>query len=160
MYSSLPASMEERWYLAKLPNSFREGICCTRRRLYGLARNPAPPRAVVIRIFLMPAPLDSISAKRIEILRGLAHPSRLLIAEALMDGELCVCEIRDLVGDDVSTVSKHLAILRKAGVVRSEKRGLNVYYSLGCECFAEFLRCVDSVCIRPSSSRPNRKKCC
>jgi DNA-binding transcriptional ArsR family regulator len=84
--------------------------------------------------------------------------SRLLITEALMRGELCVCEIRDLVGDDVSTVSKHLSILRSAGVLSSEKRGLNVFYRLACNCFAEFLQCVDQVCLpAPSAKKDN---CC
>ena len=114
----------------------------------------------------MPSPLDPISARRVDVLRGLAHPSRLLITEALMDGEMCVCELRELIGDDVSTVSKHLSILRQAGILRSEKRGLNVYYSLACDCFSEFLKCVDSVCPskppRPSSrlKRKEKKNCC
>ena len=111
----------------------------------------------------MPSPLDPISAKRVEVLRGLAHPSRLLITEALMDGEMCVRELRDIVGDDVSTVSKHLSILRQAGILNSQKRGLNVFYSLACDCFSEFLKCVDSVCppaSTRSSSRSKRKSCC
>ena len=111
----------------------------------------------------MLSPLDPISAKRVDVLRGLAHPSRLLITEALMDGEMCVRELRDIVGDDLSTVSKHLSILRQAGILRSQKRGLNVYYSLACDCFSEFLKCVDSVCppVSPrSSSRSKQNPCC
>jgi ArsR family transcriptional regulator len=92
----------------------------------------------------MPLPSSPSAAKRVAILKALAHPSRLLITEALMAGELCVCELRDLVGDDVSTVSKHLSILRSAGVLSAQKRGLNVYYSLACNCFGDFLACVDN----------------
>ncbi len=93
----------------------------------------------------MPATLSLPSLKRVAVLKALAHPSRLLITEALLHGERCVAELRDLVGDDVSTVSKHLSLLRAAGVLVSEKRGLNVYYRLGCDCFGDFLRCVDQV---------------
>jgi len=91
-------------------------------------------------------------SKRVSVLKALGHPSRLLITEALMHGELCVCDLRDLVGDDISTVSKHLSVLRAAGVLVSQKRGLNVYYSLACDCFGEFLRCVDQVCPPAGSS--------
>ena len=106
----------------------------------------------------MPARPSPVASKRVDVLKALAHPSRLLITEALMRGELCVCEIRDLVGDDVSTVSKHLSILRSAGVLYSEKRGLNVFYSLACNCFADFLQCVDQVCL-PAPS-PQKDNCC
>ncbi|MEY5027114.1 MAG: hypothetical protein RLZZ244_2642, partial [Verrucomicrobiota bacterium] len=104
--------------------------------------------------------LPARSQKRVAILRGLAHPSRLLIAEALMEGPLCVCEIRELVGDDLSTVSKHLAVLRRSGIVESEKRGLNVYYRLSCDCFGEFLHCVDTVCAPPTIPRSEPTSCC
>ncbi len=77
-----------------------------------------------------------------------------------MNGELCVGAIQALVGDDVSTVSKHLTILRAAGVLRSEKRGLNVFYQLGCDCFGEFLQCVDQVCPSSTSSGSKTKMCC
>ena len=100
----------------------------------------------------MPSTLSKQS-KRVSVLKALGHPTRLLITEALMHGELCVCDLRDLVGDDVSTVSKHLSVLKAAGVLVSQKRGLNVFYSLACDCFGEFLRCVDQVC-PPAGSSP------
>lgn len=84
--------------------------------------------------------------KRIEaqadIFKALGHPSRLLMVEELTRGERCVCELQALVGSDVSTVSKHLSILRGAGVVRDEKRGANVYYSLALGCVGSFLECT------------------
>ena len=80
---------------------------------------------------------------RSAVIKALGHPSRLRIAEALMKGEMCVCDLKDLVGADMSTVSKHLTLMREAGVLNCEKRGLNIYYSLACDCFADFLRCVD-----------------
>ena len=100
------------------------------------------------------------SQKRVAVLKALAHPTRLLLTERLMQGELCVGELRDLVGDDVSTVSKHLLILRHAGVVACQKRGLNVYYRLACDCFSDFLQCVDQVCPPPAMAGSGAGVCC
>ena len=85
------------------------------------------------------------SEKRVLVLKALAHPSRMRIAEALMEGERCVCDLQELVGADMSTVSKHLSLMRAAGVLACEKRGLNIYYRLACGCLGEFLRCVDEM---------------
>lgn len=82
---------------------------------------------------------------RASIIKALAHPSRVLIAEALTDGERCVCELTELVGADISTVSKHLSLMKSAGILEVEKRGLNQYYRLRCPCFTEFFRCVDFI---------------
>lgn len=60
---------------------------------------------------------------RAGVIKALAHPSRVLIAEALTDGELCVCDLTELVGADISTVSRHLSIMKTAGWVEVEKRG-------------------------------------
>ena len=82
---------------------------------------------------------------RANVIKALAHPSRVLIAETLIDGERCVCELTELVGADISTVSKHLSVMKNAGLVEIEKRGLNVYYRLRCPCLMEFFRCVDLI---------------
>lgn len=82
---------------------------------------------------------------RARIVKAMAHPSRLFIVEELSRGERCVCELRDLVGADMSTVSKHLAILRAAGIVEDTKRGAQVYYTLRCPCILNFFSCVESV---------------
>jgi DNA-binding transcriptional ArsR family regulator len=76
---------------------------------------------------------------------ALAHPIRLAIADSLRDGELCVCEIAKAVAAERSNVSRHLALMVGAGVLRSHKEGLMVYYSLRCPCILEFLSCVESV---------------
>jgi DNA-binding transcriptional ArsR family regulator len=83
--------------------------------------------------------------RRVAVIKALAHPSRLLIAEALQSGEQCVCDLRELVGSDISTVSKHLTVMREAGLLEMERRGLNVYYRLRCPCLRNFLECVDSL---------------
>jgi len=70
-------------------------------------------------------------ARRAQIVKALAHPSRLLILDELLrHGERCVCELTKLVGADMSTVSRHLAVLRVAGIVADEKRGQQVFYRL------------------------------
>ncbi len=78
-------------------------------------------------------------------MKALAHPSRLIIAEALQSGEQCVRDLRTLVGGDLSTVSKHLSVMREAGLLEMEKRGLNVFYRLRCPCLISFFECVDSL---------------
>ena len=82
---------------------------------------------------------------RARVAKALAHPSRLLMLDALQDGELCVCELTELVGSDQSTVSKHLAVLRQAGLVEDRKDGLMAYYSLRAPCLAGFWQCMESV---------------
>jgi DNA-binding transcriptional ArsR family regulator len=83
--------------------------------------------------------------RRADILKALAHPSRLLMVEELAAGERCVCELQKLVGADISTVSKHLALLRRAGIVAADKRGLQVFYRLLSPCVMNFFTCVESV---------------
>jgi len=50
----------------------------------------------------------------------------------------CVCELAEMVGTDGSTVSRHLALLKNAGIVRDEKRGAQVFYSLRVLCVLNF----------------------
>lgn len=83
--------------------------------------------------------------RRANILKALAHPSRLMMVDELANGERCVCELQELVGADISTVSKHLTVLKKAGLVESEKRGLQVFYTLLSPCVMNFFTCVESV---------------
>ena len=75
----------------------------------------------------------------------MAHPTRLFIVDELAKGELCVCEITEMVGADVSTVSKHLSVLKNAGMVQDEKRGCQVFYTLRVPCVLDFLSCVEAV---------------
>ena len=88
---------------------------------------------------------QSRSEGRAKILKALAHPSRVFIIEALNKQSHCVCELTDMIGADTSTVSKHLSILKNAGIVRDEKRGTSVYYSLQCPCVITLLGCIENV---------------
>lgn len=89
--------------------------------------------------------IRSRSRARAEVIKALAHPSRLLILERLEENEQCVSDLTDFVQADVSTVSKHLAILKAVGLVTVEKRGLQQFYSLACPCLTSFFDCVDSL---------------
>jgi len=80
-----------------------------------------------------------------KVMKALAHPTRLYLVELLASGERCVCELTEEVEAEISTVSRHLAQLRHAGVVRHEKRGLKVFYRLNCPCVLDFFTCVDGV---------------
>ena len=83
--------------------------------------------------------------ERAAVLKALAHPSRLMMIEALSHGERCVCDLTELVGHDISTVSKHLTVLRKSGIVEDNKRGKQVYYRLKVPCILNFFYCIESV---------------
>lgn len=82
---------------------------------------------------------------RAKVLKAMAHPSRLFIIEELEKGECCVCDLTEMIGADVSTVSKHLSVLRQAGIVVDDKRGNQVFYSLRVPCILNFFGCVESV---------------
>lgn len=79
------------------------------------------------------------------VLKALAHPSRLLIVQELSRGERCVCELAELVGAEMPTVSRHLALLREAGIVDDEKRGVQVFYRLKTPCVMNFFQCIAEV---------------
>jgi ArsR family transcriptional regulator len=81
--------------------------------------------------------------KRAEIVKAMAHPTRLFIIEELSRGRRCVCELTEMVGADTSTVSKHLSLLKRVGIIADEKEGLNVYYSLTVPCILNSFDCID-----------------
>ena len=82
---------------------------------------------------------------RAKIIKAMAHPTRLYVIDELSREEKCVCELTTMIGADISTVSKHLAILKGAGLVQDEKRGVQVFYKLRVPCVLDFLNCVETV---------------
>ena len=85
------------------------------------------------------------SEARAKILKALAHPSRIFIVEKIKDKPYCVCELADMIGVDQSTISKHLALLKNAGIIEDKKEGTSVYYSLRCKCIMDFIGCIENV---------------
>ena len=82
---------------------------------------------------------------RANVLKALAHPTRLWIIDKLAEGERCVCEFADAIDADFSTVSKHLSVLKNAGIVADDKRGKQVFYRLKAPCVLNFIKCVEAV---------------
>ena len=87
------------------------------------------------------------------ILKALAHPTRLFIVDRLSLGEACVCELQQLCGADMSTISKHLRVLRTAGLVQDDKRGKQVWYKLRVPCILNFFGCVEEVLRQDAAER-------
>jgi len=83
---------------------------------------------------------------RAAIVKAMAHPTRLFIVDELARSQQkCVCELTEMIGADMSTVSKHLTILKSAGIVADAKRGSQVYYRLRVPCVLSFFGCVELV---------------
>ena len=82
---------------------------------------------------------------RARVMKAMAHPTRLFIVQELANEEKCVCKLTDMIGADTSTVSKHLSVLKSAGIIKDEKRGSQVYYTLKCPCVLNFFTCVENV---------------
>jgi len=66
----------------------------------------------------------------IEIFKALSDPNRLRMVRVLMEGELCVCELENILGTSQSNISHQLRILRGAGLVKDRRGGKWVFYSL------------------------------
>ena len=88
-----------------------------------------------------------------EVLKALAHPIRLAIVQHLAKEERCVCDIVDYVGTTQSNISKHLSILKKAGILSDRKEGLSVHYRLNMPCAVDFFQCVQKIIEKQISER-------
>ena len=80
--------------------------------------------------------------KRVVVIKAMAHPTRLFILELLNNNPLCVCDINELIDADISTISKHLSLLKSAGLVSSKKSGLQVIYTLEKPCVLKPFSCL------------------
>ena len=85
---------------------------------------------------------------RAQIFKALAHPARLRIMDELAQyDERFVCDLTSLIGSDMSTVSRHLSVLKNAGLVGVEKRGQMVFYRSTVCCLSAFSECVEKVLV-------------
>ena len=80
-----------------------------------------------------------------EIFKALAHPTRLFIIHAVKDEALSVKELTEKVGIDISTMSKHLDILKKNKIVEGKKVKNFIYYKLAIPCVLDFMSCAVKV---------------
>ena len=85
--------------------------------------------------------------KQADILKGLAHPLRVAILDFLRDKPQCVCDIAEHVDSERSNISRHLAVMVNAGVLKYHKKGLKVIYELNMPCVLRFFSCL-SACIK------------
>nr|WP_320119823.1 metalloregulator ArsR/SmtB family transcription factor [uncultured Marinifilum sp.] len=84
-------------------------------------------------------------ADKAEVFKALAHPTRLFIIHEIKDKKMSVRELSDRVGIDISTMSKHLDILKKHKIIEGEKEKNFVYYRLAIPCVLEFMNCAVKV---------------
>ncbi|MEI8140446.1 MAG: metalloregulator ArsR/SmtB family transcription factor [bacterium] len=89
---------------------------------------------------------------RADILKALAHPVRIMIINALVDGARCVCELNKLAEIDQSGLSRHLAILKKAGILSDRREGMKVFYHLETPCILKAFECAVDV-VRADAKR-------
>lgn len=82
---------------------------------------------------------------RARIIKSLSHPVRLMIVGLLKDGELPFSKINEVFESDKSTISKHLLVLKEAGIVSSRKSGLDMIYRLEMPCVTDFFNCITAV---------------
>lgn len=80
-----------------------------------------------------------------EVFKALAHPTRLFIIHAINENKLSVKELTEMVGIDISTMSKHLDILKRHKIIKGEKEKNFVYYSLAIPCVLDFMTCAIKV---------------
>jgi len=80
-----------------------------------------------------------------EILKALAHPTRLFVVDKLQEEPRSVGWLAEEAGCDISTMSRHLSVLKNQGIVRDEKEGTTVNYHLEMPCVLNFFSCVEEV---------------
>lgn len=82
--------------------------------------------------------------QRTSVFKALGHPARLRMVDALSNGEMCVCDLVEVANLAWSTVSRHLTVLKNAGVLEDEKRGQQVFYRLRLGCVGDLNRCLEN----------------
>jgi DNA-binding transcriptional ArsR family regulator len=90
---------------------------------------------------------------RAKIAKALAHPSRLMMLDLLGKTERSVTQITKAVGTDQSTVSKHLAILKDAGLIAARKEGTTSFYRVTCRCLDGFFSCLEAMVVSDIKQR-------
>ncbi len=91
--------------------------------------------------------------QRAEVLKAVAHPVRVMIVDALQRGERCVCDLNRMVTINQSNFSRHLAVLKKAGIVTDRRAGMKVFYRLMTPCVLDAFNCAVKVIESDSKRR-------
>ena len=100
---------------------------------------------------------DDMARARVcaEVLKALAHPIRILLVEALREGDKCVNDLCRLAPVDPSNISRHLTRLKAAGILSDRRAGTRVLYHLETPCIMEACGCATRV-VRSEAKRRSR----
>ena len=93
---------------------------------------------------------------RSEVVKAMAHPVRLIVIELLKDGERSFSELMEYFDIDKSTLSKHISILKTAGIVTSQKKGPESIFHLQVPCITQFFGCITAVI----EEKVKQQQCC
>lgn len=96
----------------------------------------------------LPSPSDELLGRIAERMKALADPTRLKILHQLEAGEVCVGDLAERVGGSQANVSKHLGVLRKAGLVSCRRDGMNVCYTVADDSAFTICRLVCDALVR------------
>jgi ArsR family transcriptional regulator, arsenate/arsenite/antimonite-responsive transcriptional repressor len=102
---------------------------------------------------------DRELAETVDVLKALAHPTRLAIVQLLADKraqgiddetccgveEICVCKITEVFDVSMATISHHLRLLREAGLIEGRREGAWIYYSLRRDDLHALARTLDHI---------------
>jgi len=101
--------------------------------------------------------METAAGQASDLLKALANRHRLLIICQLIDGERSVGDLAEFLGLRDSTVSQHLALLRKDGLVVARRDGQTIYYSIASDPAREVLKTLYQVYCAPKAVKSKRK---
>ncbi len=102
---------------------------------------------------IAPEQLQAIALEASGFLKQLANEQRLMILCHLADGEKSVSELQSLVGLEQSSISQHLARLRKQGIIKARRNSQSKYYSIANENALQVIELLHEIYCIPSESR-------
>lgn len=91
---------------------------------------------------------DLVFKVKADLLKSLAHPSRLAILEYLKDRESSVGEMVSTLGIEQSSLSKHLSVLKQSGILRSRQEKVTVFYSVKDKDIFKVLRTISEILMK------------
>lgn len=93
----------------------------------------------------MPSKRRLKNTLRANILKALANLTRVCIIERLKEGPLSVNQLSEKIGESSSIISRHLSVLKNAGLIEDDKQGTTVVYSLATDRIPDIFLSVDEV---------------
>lgn len=86
-----------------------------------------------------------LESMQVKILKAMAHPIRLKIIKKLGNQKLCVCELNKDVEFTQSNLSQHLKILKDAGILESEKKGVWMHYRVKNKEILDLINIIENI---------------